>query len=73
MACPCMFTGHFATLTTTIDQSSDHTKLTWSLAGVPKGMEDEIQRNIIAERVLGLPKDAGVDKNVPFNQLKLSK
>ena len=38
--------GHFATLTTTLDQGSDHTKVTWSLAGVPLGMEDEITRNI---------------------------
>jgi hypothetical protein len=30
---------------------------------------DEILRNIIAERVLGLPGDIRVDKNVPFNKI----
>lgn len=38
--------GHHATLTTSFDQSSDSTKITWSLSGVPLGTEDEIERNI---------------------------
>jgi alkylation response protein AidB-like acyl-CoA dehydrogenase len=33
------------------------------------GGSDEVMRNIIAERVLGLPADVRVDKDLPFNKL----
>lgn len=39
-------TGHDATLTTSLTQGSDSTKVVFSLAGVPLGTEDEIKRNI---------------------------
>lgn len=42
----------------------------WSAALRIAGGTDEILRNQIAERVLGLPGDIRVDKDVPFSQLK---
>ena len=42
-----------------------------SRSGKIAGGTDEVMLNIVGERVLGLPQDPRVDKEVPFRELKV--
>ncbi|KAI0807928.1 activator of Hsp90 ATPase [Fomes fomentarius] len=54
LSSPTWPSDHFATLTTTLEQGSDSTKVAWRLDGVPLGMEEEITRNLNGYYVHGL-------------------
>jgi alkylation response protein AidB-like acyl-CoA dehydrogenase len=49
----------------------DVVERTWTRAASMRiaGGTDEMLRNIIAERVLGLPEEARLDKGIPFNEI----
>jgi alkylation response protein AidB-like acyl-CoA dehydrogenase len=53
------------------DDGRSHAAFYWSFAGTIGGGTDEIQRNVIAEQVLGLPREPDAGKNVPYRELKV--
>ena len=49
---------------------SIHHDYNWSTVMRIAGGADEVLKNQIAERVLGMPSEIRMDKDVPFDQLK---
>jgi len=52
------------------DANSANVSLMMAFMNSIGGGSDQIQRNIIAERLLGLPKDPAVDRDVPFRDVQ---
>ncbi|KLO14682.1 hypothetical protein SCHPADRAFT_903089 [Schizopora paradoxa] len=65
LSSPSWPSDHYGTMTITFDQSSDSTKVTLLLQGVPTGMEDEIRRNLEGYYIHGL-------KSIGYVQLIVS-
>jgi len=57
----------------TADGGALQQQMIWSLQWGIAGGTDEIKRNIIGDRVLGLPREPALDKNVAFKDLAVGK